>query len=94
MPIPMSLFHMKRFAFAILFLRGQAYMHCSKRAAPLHQAKATRLSNRLEKVMKLFTRLFTRRQTNLTTALERQRLAKTMPGQTAAVAAARLGFVA
>ncbi|MDQ0328443.1 MULTISPECIES: hypothetical protein [Phyllobacteriaceae] len=44
--------------------------------------------------MKLFTRLFTRRQTNLTTALERQRLAKTMPGQTAAVAAARLGFVA
>ena len=44
--------------------------------------------------MKLFTRLFTRRQTTLTTALERQRLAKTMPGQTAAVAAARLGFVA
>ena len=94
MPIPMSLFHMKRFAFAILFLRGQAYMHCSKRAAPLHQAKATRLSNRMEMTMKLLSRLFARREMNLTTALERQRLAKTMPGQTAAVAAARLGFIA
>ncbi|MFE0015374.1 hypothetical protein ACFWXH_11055 [Mesorhizobium sp. NPDC059054] len=91
---PMSLFHAKRFAFAILFSLGQAYMHCSKRAAPLHHAKATRLSNRLEITMKLFTRLFARREINLTTALERQRLAKTMPGQTGAVAAARLGFIA
>jgi hypothetical protein len=38
----MSLFRAKRFAFAILFSFGQAYMHCSKRAAPLHHAKATR----------------------------------------------------
>ncbi|MGT2465716.1 hypothetical protein ACVOMV_11925 [Mesorhizobium atlanticum] len=45
-------------------------------------------------MMKLFARLFARREMNLTTALERQRLAKTMPGQTGAVAAARLGFVA
>lgn len=44
--------------------------------------------------MKFFTRLFTRREMNFTTAMERQRLAKTMPGQTGAVAAARLGFVA
>ncbi len=44
--------------------------------------------------MRFFARLFPRRDTNLTTALERQRLAKTMPGQTGAVAAARLGFVA
>ena len=44
--------------------------------------------------MKLFARLFARRQTNLTTALERQRLSRTMPGQTGALAAARLGFVA
>ncbi len=69
-------------------------MHCSKRAVPLHQAKATRLSNRMEMTMKLLSRLFARREMNLTTALERQRLAKTMPGQTAAVAAARLGFIA
>jgi len=69
-------------------------MHCNKRAAPLHQAKATRLGNRMEIAMKLFARLFARREMNLTTALERQRLSKTMPGQTGAVAAARLGFVA
>jgi hypothetical protein len=42
--------------------------------------------------MKLLSRLFARRrETNLTTALERQRFGKTMPGQTAAVAASRLG---
>lgn len=44
--------------------------------------------------MKLFSRLFApRRETNLTTALERQRLGKTMPGQTAAIAASRLGGI-
>ena len=31
---------------------------------------------------------------NLTTLLERQRLARTMPGQTGALAASRLGFLA
>ena len=62
--------------------------------APLHNAKATRLSNRMEKSMKLFSRLFARRETNLVTELERQRLAKTMPGQTGAMAASRLGFIA
>jgi hypothetical protein len=66
----------------------------SNEPAPLHHAKATRLSNRMEFVMKFFSRLFTRREGNLTTALERQRLGRTMPGQTGAVAAARLGFVA
>ncbi|CAM5415860.1 hypothetical protein ATER59S_02313 [Aquamicrobium terrae] len=44
--------------------------------------------------MKLFARLFARRPGNLTTELERQRLARTMPGQTGAVAAARLGILA
>ena len=44
--------------------------------------------------MKLFSRFFARRETNMTTAMERQRLSRTMPGQTGAVAAARLGFVA
>jgi hypothetical protein len=44
--------------------------------------------------MKLFSRLFApRRPVNLTTALERQRLGRTMPGQTGAVAAARLGTI-
>ena len=42
--------------------------------------------------MKLLSRLFSRRiETNLTTALERQRFGRTMPGQVAALAAARLG---
>lgn len=42
--------------------------------------------------MSLFTRFFDRSSnTNLVTQLERQRLSRTMPGQTAAVAAARLG---
>jgi hypothetical protein len=45
--------------------------------------------------MKFLSRLFSRnRDMNLTTALERQRLGRTMPGQSGAVAAARLGFVA
>ena len=46
--------------------------------------------------MKFLTRLFAtkRREINLTTALERQRLGRTMPGQTGAVAGARLGFLA
>jgi hypothetical protein len=43
--------------------------------------------------MKFLTRLFGRREMNLTTALERQRLGRTMPGQTGAVAGARLGFL-
>ncbi len=41
--------------------------------------------------MKFLSRLFgNRREMNLTTALERQRLGRTMPGQTGAVAGARL----
>ena len=44
--------------------------------------------------MKLFSRFFSgRRESNLTTELERQRLSKTMPGQTAALSASRLGFL-
>ncbi|MBX9450971.1 MAG: hypothetical protein ACT6RL_20235 [Neoaquamicrobium sediminum] len=44
--------------------------------------------------MKFFSRFFSgRRESNLTTALERQRLGKTMPGQTGAIAASRLGFL-
>lgn len=44
--------------------------------------------------MKLFSRLFARRrESNLTTALDRQRLSRTMPGQTAALAGNRLGIL-
>ena len=44
--------------------------------------------------MKFLSRLFgNSREMNLTTALERRRLARTMPGQTGAVAGARLGFL-
>jgi len=44
--------------------------------------------------MKLLSRLFgVRHNTNLTTVLERQRLRNTMPGQTAAMAASRLGVI-
>lgn len=42
--------------------------------------------------MKLFSRFFAaRRAANMTTTLERQRLGKTMPGQTAAIAGTKLG---
>jgi hypothetical protein len=44
--------------------------------------------------MNILSRLFgIRREANLTTIRERDRLAKTMPGQTGAVQAARLGFM-
>ena len=44
--------------------------------------------------MNFFARLFgSRNAANLTTSLERQRLSRTMPGQTAAVAANRLGVL-
>jgi hypothetical protein len=45
------------------------------------------------RVVKFFSRLFGRRQINLTTALERQRFSRTMPGQTGAIASSRLGLV-
>lgn len=44
--------------------------------------------------MKLFSRFFSGRGArNLTTALERQKLGRTMPGEVGALNAARLGFV-
>jgi hypothetical protein len=43
--------------------------------------------------MNLFARIFkSRNNANLSTLRERDRFAKTMPGQTGAVAANRLGF--
>lgn len=44
--------------------------------------------------MKIFARLFSsRREANLSTLIERNRLCNTMPGQTGAVQANRLGFL-
>ena len=44
--------------------------------------------------MKLFAQFFkVRREINLTTAMERQRLSRTMPGQTGAIAASRMGYI-
>ncbi len=44
--------------------------------------------------MNLFSRLFvSRREANLSTLRERERLGRTMPGQTAALAASRYGFI-
>lgn len=44
--------------------------------------------------MKFFVRFRrNRKPSNIATALERQRLASTMPGQTAAMAGARLGIL-
>lgn len=43
--------------------------------------------------MTFFARLFARREANLNTLIERNRLSKTMPGQTGAIQANRLGFL-
>ena len=43
--------------------------------------------------MKFLIRLFAQRESNFATAMERQRLGRTMPGQTAAIAGARLGVL-
>jgi hypothetical protein len=45
--------------------------------------------------MTFFSRFFRARRpaSNLTTELERARLSRTMPGQTAALAASRFGFI-
>ncbi|MDP3899317.1 MAG: hypothetical protein Q8Q62_21795 [Mesorhizobium sp.] len=42
--------------------------------------------------MKFFAQFFRARKGNMVTTMERQRLGRTMPGQTGAVAANRLGF--
>ncbi|MBL8584117.1 MAG: hypothetical protein JNL61_18060 [Rhizobiaceae bacterium] len=44
--------------------------------------------------MKMIARLFSsRRASNPTTVFERERLSRTMPGQTASLAASRYGFI-
>jgi hypothetical protein len=77
---------MERFALPAVFREQRAYM-------TLRNTMADRASPGCSEgtEMKLFQMLRGRRDTNLTTALERQRLGRTMPGQTAAIAAMRLG---
>jgi hypothetical protein len=44
--------------------------------------------------MKILSRLFSaKRDANMTSVVERDRLSKSMPGQTAAIQANRLGFL-
>ncbi len=61
----------------------------TRRPTPMREGRA--VPQHGETPMKFFARMFARRPSNLTTALERQRLQRTMPGQTGALAAARLG---
>jgi hypothetical protein len=90
----MSFFHIKRFAFATLYAPHNRYMYINNELPHSLEAKAPRVTlNAWRCVMKFFSRMFARRDSNLTTALERQRLGKTMPGQTAAIAGTRLGIL-
>lgn len=89
-------FRVLRFAFPALFAPHNSYVDVIRRATPLHHAKAAPCEKRFawRCVMKLLSRLFAgRRETNLTTALERQRLSRTMPGETGAMAGSRFGFL-
>ena len=67
----------------------------AQRAAPLQCAKADPSNpDAWRPEMKMLARFFAaRREGNLTTAMERKRLGMTMPGQTGALAAARLGYL-
>lgn len=85
------------FRFAFPRARNEADAYMSRIDEPPHSnaRRPTRVTpGCMETDMNIFARLFApRRQGNLTTALERQRLGRTMPGQTAALAAARLGYL-
>lgn len=71
----------------------EAYIRTVETRCPTPKREGTRVTlTHGAIVMKLFSRIFAaRNSSNLTTALERQRLGKTMPGQTAAMAGARFG---
>jgi hypothetical protein len=86
-------FPLRRFAFAAHNRAGRSYMslvtempHPTSEGTPCNPLAWRR-------VVKFFSRLFAARRTNMTTALERQRFARTMPGQTGAIASSRLGLV-
>ena len=87
-------FSFHRFAFAAYNSLACSYIPLVQRDAPLLISEGTPCNlDAWRRVMKFLSCLFgNRREMNLTTALERQRLGRTMPGQTGAVAGARLGF--
>jgi hypothetical protein len=80
----------------LIFTANANYISIVKTSCPTPSSEGTPCNqNAWRSVMKFLSRMFgKRREMNLTTALERQRLDRTMPGQAGAVAAARLGFVA
>jgi hypothetical protein len=84
-----------RFAFAAYRRLAKPYMRIIKTSCPTPQREGTPCNlDAWRSVMKIFARLFgLRRDSSLSTAIERQRLANTMPGQTAAIAANRLGML-
>ena len=95
-------FDVSHFVFAAAAHNEQAYTSRIRRAPPLRNripelAKDARSNTNDWKritAMKLVARFFrARREANLTTALERARLSRTMPGQTAALAASRYGYI-
>ena len=70
-----------------------AYITAIPTACPTPPSEGIPCNNAWRCIMKFFSRFFAARgNTNLTTVLERQRLSNTMPGQTGAMAASRLGF--
>ena len=90
-------FASRSFAFAAYYFSRCAYIRAIQRDAPLlrRPREGTPCNHDAwRSVMKFLSRLFgSHREMNLTTALERQRLGRTMPGQTGAVAGARLDFL-
>jgi hypothetical protein len=89
-------FHINRFAFPALCALHNHYISINELPHSLGTPSCEGTpcnSTAWRCVMKFFSRFFARRDSNLTTALERQRLGKTMPGQPAAMAGARLGFL-
>ena len=80
-------FYTKRFAFAAAVFNRHPYIKRHHNELPHSTAKAPRVTRAWRSVMKLLSRFFARREMNLTTALERQRL-------TATAAAGGFGFIA
>jgi hypothetical protein len=93
---PHVVFALQHFALRMQIARQRTYIKLSQRACPPATITAARMDFQFiqETPMNIFKRVRRVRRvrtTNLVTTLERQRLARTMPGQTGAVAAARYG---
>lgn len=87
-------FDINRFAFSAVCAPHKAYMSVNQTRCPTPEREGTPCNLAWSRVMKFFARLFSaRRDANPTTTFERERLGRTMPGQTAALAATRLGVL-